>query len=304
MTESFTALPNVYWWLVSAIYTQLLSLCWNCTLYSYYQYHTVTCTCSPNTHNTHMHPPPLPHTHTKKAEPDKDVIYQNTDTMEPPLPHRSKSPADGPIVPTRTNHGYINVQPGDSGKVAVKTNGQPSAPPKPPKKPSPPTKRRDPVARKPSTGISNNGEKEQEPAQKESKNELMYENMPSTKVAPVPRPKPRARHSDPRPVSPQVPTSPRPVSPSPQQRPLPSIPLTSTPVKKDTESDQEKKVESVYSTVDTSQFTDTGPEIKVVDVSSGKAAPLSKVEVALETSDQLLSSANTSKTSILDTVSV
>ena len=44
---------------------------------------------------------------------------------------------------------------------------QPSAPPKPLKKPSPPSKRCDPVARKLSTGILDNGEKEQEPAQKE-----------------------------------------------------------------------------------------------------------------------------------------
>ena len=230
--------------------------------------------------------------------------------MEPPLPHRSRSPIDPPIAPTRTGHGYINVKPSDNGKLAVKTNGQPSTPPKPPKKPSPPTKPRDPVARKLSNGgVLDNGDREREPAPKENKDEVKYENVPNAKVAPAPRPKPRAKHSDPqqpvnRPVSPQVPTSPaRPVSP--QQRPLPSIPLTtSTPVKKGTET-KEGKIESVYSTVDTTLFTDTGPEINVVDVSSGKVAPLTKVEGALESSDQLLSSsADTSKTSILDTVSV
>ena len=42
------------------------------------------------------------------------------------------------------------------------------------------------------------------------------------------------------------------------------------------------EIDAVYSVVDTSAFTDTGPEILVVDESSGKKAPLAKLEKLVE----------------------
>ena len=58
--------------------------------------------------------------------------------------------------------------------------------------------------------------------------------------------------------------------------------------------------EDPYSSVDRTQFTDTGPSIQVLDVSSGKTLPLEFVEKELES----VGEADTSKSSsILDTVS-
>ena len=58
--------------------------------------------------------------------------------------------------------------------------------------------------------------------------------------------------------------------------------------------------EDPYSSVDRTQFTDTGPSIQVLDVSSGRSLPLEFVEKELES----VGEADTSKSSsILDTVS-
>ena len=57
--------------------------------------------------------------------------------------------------------------------------------------------------------------------------------------------------------------------------------------------------EDPYSSVDRTQFTDTGPSIQVLDVSSGKSLPLEFVEKEMES----VGEADTSKSSILDTVS-
>ena len=58
--------------------------------------------------------------------------------------------------------------------------------------------------------------------------------------------------------------------------------------------------EDPYSSVDRMQFTDTGPSIQVLDVSSGKSLPLEFIERELEN----VGEADTSKSSsILDTVS-
>ena len=58
--------------------------------------------------------------------------------------------------------------------------------------------------------------------------------------------------------------------------------------------------EDPYSSVDRTQFTDTGPSIQVLDVNSGKSLPLEFVERELES----VGEADTSKSSsILDTVS-
>ncbi len=59
--------------------------------------------------------------------------------------------------------------------------------------------------------------------------------------------------------------------------------------------------EDPYSSVDTTQFTDTGPPIQVLDVSSGKSLPLEFVEREMESAG---GEADTSKSSsIFDTVS-
>ena len=60
--------------------------------------------------------------------------------------------------------------------------------------------------------------------------------------------------------------------------------------------------EDPYSSVDRTQFTDTGPPIQVLDVSSGKSLPLEFVEREMESAGR--GEADTSKSSsILDTVS-
>ena len=60
--------------------------------------------------------------------------------------------------------------------------------------------------------------------------------------------------------------------------------------------------EDPYSSVDRTQFTDTGPPIQVLDVSSGKSLPLEFVEREMESARG--GEADTSKSSsILDTVS-
>lgn len=58
--------------------------------------------------------------------------------------------------------------------------------------------------------------------------------------------------------------------------------------------------EDPYGQVDRTQFTDTGPSIQVLDESSGKSVPLEFVEKELEAANE----ADTSKSSILDTVSI
>ena len=198
--------------------------------------------------------------------------------MELTLPHTNKSPVGGPTAPPRTNATYENIPQKQNGK-------QLPSPPQPSKKPSPPIKPRSPVAMRRST----DREKEQEQDGATSST-----NKPS--AAPSVKPKPRTKQPDP--LTPSPPN--RPVTPSqksnyPARSASPHPPIhTSTPVKEDKD--------ALYSTVDTSQFRDKGPAITVMDETSGKVASFNKFEKELEKNEPLISSANNSKTSILDTV--
>lgn len=58
----------------------------------------------------------------------------------------------------------------------------------------------------------------------------------------------------------------------------------------------------IYSVVDTASFTDTGPEIQLVDESSGKKAPLSKLEKVAAEKRGSPQPSSTKSPSILDTV--
>lgn len=260
---------------------------------------------------------------------EDSTLYQNSSLAPPPAPHtrRNKTPNGEPIAPPRTKAGYENVEPRNTSS------------PKPPRK-SPPVARKPIVKRTVSSGME---------ASSSQSEDGLYENLksgppkPSPGAPPVPIPRRQVSNTlEPlegsgggnkrKSVSPPVPRKPpqvaerastptnRPLPPEPPPKVPPEVPSRektprTTPDRSNRSSSAsnnnvEPPSDSLYSTVDVTQITDTGPDIMVVSGESGKKAPLEKVEKELEKynppdkQQQLLNSSTNSKTSIAELVSL